>query len=83
MEIIESNELALSSVAQDLIPKDFAKKYKAMLKAQDEIKKIEEDIKKKLIDMFESIPELETNSVVIDGLKFTYVNASKRKSVDQ
>ena len=79
---MEENENALISVARDLVPNDFVEKYKALKKAQDELNEIEENVKKKLLEMFESIPELESNTVTIDGLKFTYVGPSKRKSVD-
>lgn len=79
---MEENENALISVARDLVPNDFVEKYKALKKAQDELNEIEENVKKKLLEMFESIPDLESNTVTIDGLKFTYVGPSKRKSVD-
>ena len=75
-------ETGLDTIAQSLMPKDFARRYKQMLKTKDELEKIEEDFKKKLIEMFESIPDLETNSVTIDGLKFTYVKSSTRKTID-
>lgn len=81
-EFMENTENSLDTVAQALVPKDFAKRYKQMLKLQDELKKTEEAFKVKLIEMFESIPDLETNSVTIDGLKFTYVKGSVRKTID-
>lgn len=82
-EFDENNtEHSLDTVAKALVPEGFARKYKQMLKLQDELKKTEDDFKKKLLEVFESIPELETNSVTIDGLKFTYVKSSVRKTVD-
>lgn len=82
-EFDENNtEHSLDTVAKALVPEGFARKYKQMLKLQDELKKTEDDFKKKLLEVFESIPELETNSVTIDGLKFTYVKGSVRKTVD-
>lgn len=72
----------LTSVAQDIVPKTFAKKFKQLKKAQEELEAIENEIKEKLKVMFESITDLQTNSVVVDGIKFTYVKATKRKSVD-
>lgn len=75
-------ENSLMAVAQNLAPKDFAKRYKKMLALKDELEKEEKAFKEKLITVFESIPELDTNSVTIDGLKFTYVKGSTRKSVD-
>lgn len=82
IQIPLSNENGLTSVAKDLVPKDFAKKYKQMKKLQDEINTIENDVKQKLLEMFESIPELETNTVTVDGISFTYVSSSKRKTLD-
>ncbi len=80
-ELVE-NEHSLDSVAQALVPDGFARKYKQMLKLQDELKKTEDEFKKRLLEVFESIPELETNSVTIDGLKFTYVKGSTRKTIN-
>lgn len=77
-----SNETGLDSVAKDLIPEGFVQKYKQMKQLQDEIGKTEDMIKQKLLEMFESIPELETNTVTVDGLSFTYVSPSVRKTVD-
>lgn len=73
---------SLTSVAKDLIPNDFAAKFKALKKAQDELKQIEDEVKSKMKEMFESIPELDSNSVVVDGLKFTYVHSSVRNTFD-
>ena len=72
----------LVSVANDLVPKEFAKKFKQLKKMQDELSKVESEVKKKLQDMFESIPELETNTVTVDGIKFTYVSPSVRNTFD-
>lgn len=80
--VAQSEENSLVEIAQSMIPKTFAKKFKQLKKAQDELAAIENDIKEKLKVMFESIPELETNSVTVDGIKFTYVGPSKRKTVD-
>ena len=77
---LESNSLV--EIAQSMMPKTFAKKFKQLKKAQDELATIENEIKEKLKVIFESIPELEQNSVTVDGIKFTYVGPSKRKSVD-
>lgn len=76
------DETALTSVAKDLIPKDFAKKFKALKKAQSDLATIEADVKEKIKEMFESITDLETNSVVVDGIKFTYVRSSTRNTFD-
>lgn len=73
---------ALDDFARGIIPEQFAKDYKKMKKLQVELQKTENEIKSKLIEMFESISDLEQNSVSMDGLKFTYVAPTKRKSVD-
>ena len=79
---LQENENSLISVAKDLMPKDFVKKYKQMKKLQSEIENMENTFKQNLIQMFESIPELETNSVSLDGLKFTYASAYTKTTVD-
>ena len=79
---LQENETSLISVAKDLMPKDFVKKYKQMKKLQSEIEAMENTFKQNLIQMFESIPELETNSVALDGLKFTYASAYTKTTVD-
>lgn len=73
---------ALASVAKDLIPKEFAKRYKALKKAQEELNEMENLVKTKLLTAFESIPDREINKIDVDGISFTYVAPSKRKSVD-
>lgn len=82
VNVERQSEANLVSVAQGLMPKSFAKKFKQLKKAQDELAAIENDIKEKLKEVFESTPGLETNSVTVDGIKFTYVGPSKRKTVD-
>lgn len=78
----ENLPTSLDEIAKQLMPKEFAKKYKAMKQAQEELDKVEKAFKEKLKEMFESIPELETNSVTVEGIKFTYVGPSKRKTFD-
>lgn len=78
----ERSQIALSNIANDLVPKEFAKKFKALKKAQEELAEIEDKVKNAVKEMFESIPDLETNTVVVDGIKFTYVKGSTRKTVD-
>lgn len=73
---------SLDDFARGIIPEKFAKEYKKMKKLQDELTKTENEIKAKLIEMFESIPEREQNSVSMDGLRFTYVGPTQRKTVD-
>ena len=78
----EQVQLSLSNVASDLVPKEFAKKFKALKKAQDELAQIEDQVKEAVKQMFESIPDIATNTVTVDGIKFTYVKGSVRKTVD-
>lgn len=77
-----NNKTALDDFAKGIIPEQFAKDYKKMKKLQEELNRTETIIKEKLLTMFESIPDREQNSVSMDGLKFTYVGPTKRKSVD-
>lgn len=79
---LQENETSLTSVAKDLMPKDFVKKYKQMKKLEAEIKEAEDKFKQNLIQMFESIPELETKTVALDGLKFTYTSPYTKTTVD-
>lgn len=76
------DEESLTSVAKDLMPNDFVKKFKALKKAQAELAEIEADVKERMKEMFESIPDLQSNSVIVDGLKFTYVRPSVRNTFD-
>ena len=73
---------ALDDFARGIIPEQFAKDYKKMKKLQAELEKTEKQIKSKLLEMFESISGLEQKYVSMDGLRFTYVGPTKRKSVD-
>jgi hypothetical protein len=73
---------SLTSVAKDLIPNDFVAKFKALKKAQDELKQIEDEVKSKMKEVFESIPQLERNSVCVDGLKFTYSRPYTKNTFD-
>lgn len=82
MENEEQVQLSLANIASDLVPKEFAKKFRALKKAQDELAEIENQVKDAVKQMFESIPGLETNTVTVDGIKFTYVKGSVRKTVD-
>lgn len=77
-----SGQTALEDFAKGILPEGFVKDYKKMVKLQTELKEAEEQIKNKLITMFESIPDLEKNYVLVDGLRFSYVKSSVRKTVD-
>lgn len=81
MEENEAVETSLDTIAQGLAPKDFAKRYKKMLALKAELEKEEKEFKDKLADMWGSLSDA-PNSVILDGLKFTYVRPSKRKSFD-
>ena len=76
------NNLELTNVVSTLIPKDFGKKFKALKKAQDKLAKIENDVKAKLIELFENVEDLENNTVTVDGIKFTYVKSYKKNTID-
>lgn len=80
--VTDLNGTALDDFARGIIPEKFAKDYKKMKKLQEELTKTENEIKAKLIEMFESIPEREQNSVSMEGLRFTYVGPTQRKTVD-
>lgn len=77
----QREETSLDTIAQGLVPKDFAKRYKKMLALKAELEKEEKEFKDKLAEMWGSLTDA-PNSVVLDGLKFTYVRPSKRKSFD-
>jgi len=77
-----STEDAIYQFTRGLIPETFAKDYKRLKKLQDKINKVESDIKTKLIQMFETHPEMAGKSVSIDGLKFTYVSSYDKNTVD-
>ena len=77
-----SSQEAIDNFARGIIPEDFAKDYKKLKKLQDQLTKTENDIKEKLIKMFEEHPEMEGKTVTMDGLRFTYTKAYVRTSVD-
>lgn len=77
----QREENSLDTIAQELAPKDFAKRYKKMLALKAELEKEETEFKNKLTEMWGSLTDA-PNSVVIDGLKFTYVRPSTRKTFD-
>lgn len=78
---LSTNE-AIDNFVRNILPEDFAKDYKELKKLQEKIQKTEDDIKKKLLEMFESHPEMDSKSVSMDGLKFTYTKPYEKKSVD-
>ena len=83
VEVINTlKDETLDNTVKDLIPDGFAQKYKRMQKLKSELEATENQVKKMLIDMFENTPNLDKNYVCVDGLKFTYVKPSVRKSVD-
>lgn len=82
--MMEENEIvenSLDTIAQELAPKDFAKRYKKMLALKAELEKEEKEFKDKLAEMWGNLTDA-PNSVILDGLKFTYVRPSTRKSFD-
>lgn len=81
MEENEVVENSLDTIAQQLAPKDFAKRYKKMLALKDELEKEEKEFKDKLAEMWGSLTDA-PNSVMVDGIKFTYIRPSIRKTFD-
>ena len=81
MEENEVMENSLDVIAKDLAPKDFAKRYKKMLALKAELEKEEKEFKDKLTEIWSKSTDL-PNSITIDGLKFTYVKPSTRKTFD-
>lgn len=77
-----STQDAIDNFTRGIIPEDFAKDYKKLQKLKSQLEKTENDIKEKLIKMFEEHPEMKTKTVSMDGLRFTYTKAYERKSVD-
>ena len=53
-----------------------------MKKLQDNLSKTEDEIKAKLLKMFEEHPEMNGKTVSRDGLTFTYTASYVRNSVD-
>lgn len=81
IEDLSTND-ALYEFTRGLIPQTFAKDYKKLKKLQDELNKVETSIKEQLIKMFEEHPEITTNSVSMDGLKFTYTSSYSKNTID-
>lgn len=77
-----STQQALDNFMVGIIPEDFAKDYKKLQKLKSQLEKTEQDIKDKLIKMFEEHPEITNKTVSMDGLKFTYTKSYERTSVD-
>ena len=66
---------------EDLIPNGYAEVYKRYCEAKKELDALDEEFKAKLLEAFES-NECNTTVVEKDGLKFTYVKGSTRKTID-
>lgn len=60
---------------------EFAKKYEAMRKAEQEFEEVYAPFKANLIELHEKHKDL-PKSVVVGGTKLTYVSASTRKTID-
>ena len=82
IQIPLTNDLNLDDFAKGIIPEQFAKDYKKMQKLKKELEKTENDIKIKLLELFESIPDRQQNSISSNGIRFTYVGPTIRKTVD-
>lgn len=72
----------LENFARGILPENFVRDYKKLQKQKQMIEEQEQKIKEQLIEMFEKTPNLEKNYVSVDGLRFTYVKSTNKKSVD-
>lgn len=77
-----STQEAVDNFVLGIIPEQFVKDYKKIKKLQDNLAKTEDEIKQKLLKMFEEHPEMNGKTVGRDGLTFTYTGAYVRNSVD-
>jgi len=77
-----STQEAVDNFVLGIIPEEFVRDYKKLKKLQDNLAKTEDDIKQKLLKMFEEHPEMNGKTVGRDGLTFTYTAAYIRNSVD-
>ena len=77
-----STQEAVDNFVLGIIPEQFVKDYKKMKKLQDNLSKTEDEIKTKLLKMFEEHPEMNGKTVSRDGLTFTYTASYVRNSVD-
>lgn len=81
MDTLNGNDV-LENFARGILPDSFVRDYKKLQKQKQKIEEQEQAIKAKLIEMFENTSNLEKNYVSVDGLRFTYVKPTTRKSVD-
>jgi len=77
-----STQEAVDNFVLGIIPEQFVKDYKKIKKLQDNLAKTEDEIKAKLLKMFEEHPEMEGKTVGRDGLTFTYTSSYIRNTVD-
>lgn len=76
-----SNITALFEQALGCDADEFARKYKAMKKAEQEFEEVYAPFKANLIELHSKHKDL-PKSVVVGGTKLTYVSASTRKTID-
>ena len=62
-------------------PEEFYKKYKKMKKAEEEFHKLYDPFKKGLIQLYDEYNDI-PHTVIINGVKVTYVSPSVRTSID-
>ena len=77
-----STQEAVDNFILGIIPETFVKDYKKLKKLQDNLAKTEDEIKQKLLKMFEEHPEMSGKTVGRDGLTFTYTKSYIRNTVD-
>ncbi|MBR2493887.1 MAG: hypothetical protein IKB64_10600 [Paludibacteraceae bacterium] len=80
VDVVEKTRKSIRSIL-NCKPEDFAAKYNAYKQAKAEFDEIYEPFKEKLIALHSESPEI-PKSVVVGGVKLTYVGPSTRTSID-
>lgn len=62
-------------------PEEFYKKYKKMKKAEEDFHKLYDPFKKSLVQLHDEYKDI-PNTVIIGGVKATYISPSIRTSID-
>ena len=80
---MEENKTYINKIraALNCSPEEFAKKYSEYKKAEAEFKKVFEPFKTYLLELHQSGEEL-PNTIVLNGVKLSYVSPSVRTSID-
>lgn len=81
MEEEFDEKIGLINNALGCTPEEFYKRYTKYKKAEAEFNEIYEPFKEKLINLHETIPELQ-KSILVNSVKLTYVAPTTRTSID-